>query len=469
MLDQSFSLNNFLNIFFNENRKGTLNNHLFSLEYLAKHKEIKDFLTMRPTMAKDSFEEKIKELNDEKFELLEQHLSNVSTHVNLKSFQFKLSIFEKAGKDIYTFNKDAASFFASKQLQLNISKTFKVKQSNRYEMVKQLKAILGNNFPKFLIRTDIKSFYESIPQDKLLKKIDENQLLNYRSKKLIKSLVWQYEAVKDKLLYKMGQGVPRGIGISAYLSELYMRDIDRRIGQLNDIVYYARYVDDIVMIFVPTSENKLRNYIMEVKTLLLDEGLEIRDGLDGLPSKTFELNFFKTILRFQFDFLGYKFVIENNAFKQLRLSENKIEKYDSRLEKIISNYNYYSKYDEKKARKLMFDRMRFLTGNFHLINSKKNIKAGIYYSNILLADDNVSALADMNHLNNLIKKHVSKLSPYINLSVDVEKLKNYLLNNFSFNSGFFGKRKVKKGIITNDRIFYSFNKTEFVEITSCWK
>jgi len=200
MLDQSFSLNNFLNTFFNENRKGTLNNHLFSREYLAKHKEIKDFLTLKPTISKDSFEEKIKELNDEKFELLEQHLSNVSSHVNSKSFQFKLTIFKKAGKYIYTFNKDAASFFASKQLQLNIAKTFKVKQSNRYEMVKQLKAILGNDFPKFLIRTDIKGFYESIPQDKLLKKIDENQLLNYRSKKLIKSLIWHYEAVKDKLL-----------------------------------------------------------------------------------------------------------------------------------------------------------------------------------------------------------------------------------------------------------------------------
>jgi hypothetical protein len=469
MLDQSFSLKNFLNIFYSENRKGTLNSYLFSKEYLAKHKEIKELLALKSHYEKELFESTLDNLNDEKFELLETHLTNVSDVVNLKSFQFHLTQFDKDGKTIYTFNKDAASFYASKQLQINISRTFKVKQSNRYEIVKQLKALLDNNFPKYLIRTDIKSFYESIPQERLLQKIDENQLLNFKSKKLIKSLIWHYEDIKDKDLYKPGHGVARGIGISAYLTELYMRDVDLHLSQMEDVIYYARYVDDIVIVFVPPSEVKLKNYLAELKTVVEDYGLDVKDGSDGGENKTFELNFFASVLKYNFDFLGYKFVIENSIFKELRMSDNKLAKYNNRLSKTISEYNIYSKYNERIARKLMFKRLRFLTGNFHLINSKKNIKAGIYYSNILLSDNNSTSLKDITILNNLIKKHVSKICPHSELSVNVDKLKKSIIRKFNFGDGFYGKMTIHGGLATTKRTFSSFTKTDFIEITSCWR
>jgi len=469
MLDQSYSLKNFLNIFYAENRKGSLNSYLFSKEYLAKHKEIKELLALKASYEKEEFEETLDTLNDEKFELLENHLSNVSDTINLKSFKFQLSKFEKDGKTIYTFNKDAASFYASKQLQINISRTFKVKQSNRYEIVKQLKAILDNDFPKYLIRTDIKSFYETIPQERLFKKIDENQLLNFKSKKLIESLLWHYEDVKDKAVYRPGHGVPRGIGVSAYLTELYMRDVDLHLSQMDDVIYYARYVDDIVILLVPPSEIKLKDYLFNIKKIIQEYGLDIKDGKDGGENKTFELNFFKPITKYDFDFLGYKLVIENSIFKELRMSDNKLEKYENRLNKIIEEYNSYSKYDEQGARKLMFKRLQFLTGNFHLINSKKNIKAGIYYSNILLSDNNSMSLKDITMLNNLIKKYASKITPHGALSVDVEKLKNTIIRRFNFGNGFYGRAVIREGVRVNNRTFYSFTKTDFIEITSCWR
>ena len=469
MLDQSFSLKNFLNIFYSENRKGSLNGYLFSKEYLAKHKEIKELLALKSLHKKEEFEELLESLNEEKFQLLETHLTNVSETTNLKSFQFQLSNFEKDGKTIYTFNRDAASFYASKQLQTNIAKTFKVKQSNRYEIVKQLKALLSNDFPKYLIRTDIKSFYESIPQSRLLKKIDENQLLSFKSKKLIKSLIWHYEDVKDKALYKPGEGVARGVGISAYLTELYMRDLDLYLNQMEDVVYYARYVDDIVIVFVPPSKVKLKNYLIEIKKTVQEYGLDIKDGSDGGDNKTFQLNFFDPITKYDFDFLGYKFVIQNSVFKELRMSDNKLAKYDNRLSKIVAEYNVYSKYNEQSARKLMFKRFRFLTGNFHLINSKKNIKAGIYYSNILLNDNDSTSLKDITILDNLIKKYVSKICPHSELSIDVKKLKASIIRKFSFSDGFYGKKMTVSGTDVNKRTFYSFTKTDFIEITSCWR
>jgi hypothetical protein len=61
-----------------------------------------------------------------------------------------------------------------KQLQYNVFRTFKVKQANRYQIVKQVKVLLQDKFPKFIIRTDIRSFYENVPQYELLKLIENN-------------------------------------------------------------------------------------------------------------------------------------------------------------------------------------------------------------------------------------------------------------------------------------------------------
>lgn len=436
---------------------------------MAKHKQVKELLALKSSFEKETFEETLDLLNDEKFVLLEEHLSSVASNINLKAFQFNLTTFDKGGKAIYTFNKDAASFYASKQLQINISKTFKVKQSSRHDIIKQLKTLLDNPFPKYVIRTDIKSFYESISQVNLLRKIDENQLLNYKSKKLIKSLIWHYEDVKDKDIYRPGHGVPRGVGVSAYLTELYMRDVDRALMNTEDVIYYARYVDDIIIIFMPPSKVKIKSYLTIIKSILNDHDLEIKDGSDGEVNKTFTLDFFDPIPTYQFDLLGYKFIIENSLFKELKMSDNKVAKYNNRLDKIVAEYNLYSKYNERSARRLMFKRLKFLTGNFHLINSKKNIKSGIFYSNVLLNDSPTSAVNDITHLNNLLKRHISKISLHAGLTVDIVKLKAQIIKKFNFADGFIGKKRIRKGVTTTERTFYSFSKTDFIEITSCWK
>ena len=84
------------------------------------------------------------------------------------------------------------NYFVTKQLQRNIYKTFKVKQACRKVIIEQLKLILDDGFPKIIIRTDIKKFYESIPHKELLQKIEENSLLSFPSKRMIKRVLNQY-------------------------------------------------------------------------------------------------------------------------------------------------------------------------------------------------------------------------------------------------------------------------------------
>lgn len=494
MLDQSYSAENFFKIFHLENRKGTFDRSFLSKEYLDAHEKVKQLFAIRSTINKEQFESTLAKLNEEKQEALRKYLEDISDQCNRNSFQFRLSEISRYDKAVYTIKKDAPSFFAMKQLQYNIARTFKVKQSNRYDIVKQLRIILEDGFPKYVVRVDLKSFYESISQELLLKKVDENQLLNFYSKRLIKSLLFTYEQCKRNTcenaknaflftpknknehiaqileLLNRGimiseynskikdRGVPRGVGVSAYLSELYMRDIDKEIQSLDDLVYYSRYVDDMVLVFIPPSKDKLQDYLSHVKGILIKFDLVLKDGSDGGINKTVILNLFEDNITINFDFLGYKFIIENSRLKELKLSDNKLMKYEERLKLTVEDYNRKSKFSEKAARKILISRIKFLTGNFRLVNNRKRIKSGIYYSNIQLKD-NAGGNTELLHLNNLLKKHLAKLKPYSGLKVDVAKLKKRIIKRYCFNAGFKNR----------SQHFHSFKKKPFSEIVSIWK
>src|SRR5690606_33805227 len=126
--------------------------------------------------------------------------------------------------------------------QKNIKYTYGVKQADRDLIVPQLRSILDNKFPKIILKTDIKSFYETIDRGLLLKKLNENSVLSLTTRKVIARLLESYEEESGAAL-----GVPRGVGVSAYLAELYMQDFDSAIKSLPNLIYYARYVDDIVI------------------------------------------------------------------------------------------------------------------------------------------------------------------------------------------------------------------------------
>lgn len=362
MLDQSFSSINFNLIFLKENRKGNFKKSHFTDEYINKHKEFNDTLQQKVDLKKQNgsltkeelndFALKLDKINTEKEEIRLATFDNLSKKINEKLFQFNIEY--NVTKKVYTLDSDAASFYAIKQLQTNINKTFKVIQADRNYIIKQLYNILSDGFPKVIIKTDIKSFYESIPQVKLFEKINDNTLLSPFSKKLIKKLFHEFESKKDTNIIEPKKGIPRGIGVSAYLSELYMRDVDRDIKSMQDIIYYARYVDDIIVIFSPKTESSKGKYIDEIKKIICDDNLlMIKDGSDGDESKTFEIDLPNNIhIKKSFNFLGYKFEMERPQKEHfnliLEISDNKLERYKKRLKLSVEAYNKDSVYNEKK-------------------------------------------------------------------------------------------------------------------------
>lgn len=498
MLDQSFSSSNFNLIFLKENRKGNIKQRHLNPAYFEKHEEFKAVLNEKVELKNsranrllskdelDSFALRLEEINNAKEEIRNDLFSAYDTIINDEENPFCFEIkYDKQNK-IYTTNKDGVHFFAIKQLQHNLRKTFKVIQADRNRIIKQTYNLISDGFPKVIIRTDIEKFYESIPQDKLFEKIENNTLLSPLSKKMLKRLFFEFERIKDSSIMQPKKGIPRGIGVSAYLSELYMREIDSEIKSMPDLIYYARYVDDIIAIFSPKTKSLTRDYQFEIKKIINTGILEINDNLDGRADKTKNIPLFvdKTKQKNYFEnydltFLGYLFKIEHfpkipKTEIKIELSEKRNLRYKNRLILTIESYNKDSRFNEKIARKLLFDRLKFLSGNYNLNHNKKNISSGIFYSNKML--ELTGSTESMKKLNNELSNAVNNIIFIVATKVNDEaNFRNFIKNKFCFEKGFNEKEKYFYSFKFNLKEQDYYNKkfkrltNKFEVIKSIWK
>jgi Reverse transcriptase (RNA-dependent DNA polymerase) len=460
MLDQSFSIKNYVKIFYDENRKGNYTEGKFFPELKALSTEIstinEELKLLRNSLKKNVITQEdydtqrnLKNVDKnllfkKKQEQLINLLPKITKKIVDKNFRIELVISnDKGGKPIYLIKKKPEYFFAIKQLQKNIKLSFSVRQADRFKILSQVTKVLGDGCPKYILRTDISSFYESIPHDKLKETLDKNLILSQLSKKIIKGLLWEY---KDKT-NSQDIGLPRGVGVSAYLSELYMKDIDSKIKAHPNVTYYARYVDDMIIIFTPNNKNETIDYKNEIKEIIEEK----ESGLTLNNSKTNYFDLRSSNGNYNFEFLGYK--ISGNLKKtELNISLNRDKRYRQRIDTTFEAYNNDSKHDEKKARKMLINRIRFLTFNTHLNNAKNNIVVGAYFSNSLLSDTQGLHGLDQ-YLKSKINNH---LVPYSSVNVDINKLKNRLLQ-FSFVDGFKEKKHTK------------FNANQLNDIFKIWK
>lgn len=471
MLDQSFSAENFYNILIYENRKGNnLEKEFFKREIFDKYslnlkeiniklrKKLSAFLKedskVRNYEVDEEFYKRYKKylwfvkrkIKLEKKEKLLELLEDISANIQKDSFRIELQPIDYKGKTVYIVNKAPETYFTMKQLQYNFRRLYGVKQSNRFEIVNQLKCLLDDKFPKYIIRTDIEGFYESIPNDKILQKLNEDNLLSPRSKIFIKQIIREYES---KAGVRKGKGIPRGIGISAYLAEYYMRKIDREIKELEYITYYARYVDDIIIIFTPKYEDEPIRYFQNVEKIITKQtGLSIHKK----KPKTQEYNLLEKEDKNYDDleFLGYRYEFQNKKKKtkieavKIHLTENKVKKYKDKIKMSFEAYNLDKTNDCNKAYRYLRNRVKFLTGNTRLVNNKNNILVGIRFSNLLITETE-----PLKELDRYLKWYIAR---------NVKKVKHKdKLMQYSFFRGF------------EEKIFYSFTSQQLQKITNVWK
>ena len=142
----------------------------------------------------------------------------------------------------------------------------------------------------FVMRTDVKAFYESIDHHLLLEK-----LAVYITDRFTLNLLWQsmHRCVERGGLFRdITKGIPRGCPLSPLLGAFFLAELDQALEHKD--VFYVRYMDDVLVM----SQHRwgLRRAVKRLNEIL--NGLK----LEKHPDKTFIGRIEKG-----FDFLGYHF------------------------------------------------------------------------------------------------------------------------------------------------------------------
>jgi hypothetical protein len=446
MLDQMFTAENFRRIYDAENRKGLdlASRYFPTLEPLTvavhdKVRNIRGHRALETTMTADVFEATLATLKSElaalkakKSAAVDDLMDEISQKVLKPSFKIVLS--QKTGpkgKPVFCIDAETETFFVIKQLQRNIHRIYGVKQANRHDLVCQLRDMLGSSFPFELVRTDIQSFYESIDRKRLVEKLDRDQLLSPASKKYIKQVLDSYGTLSGA-----ATGIPRGVGISAYLAELYLRPVDKAIRAIPGLVLYCRFVDDIVAVFARAPAGKNLGSFKDLIIAIFGE-----NALNHNLDKTHEFALADSAPK-KFEYLGYRFHLKPESF-EISPSAAKVVKYRARMNAAFTEYWREKPANPKGAFRKLVGRIKFLTGNTRLSNSKSRAATGIYYNNSIATDLSSFAILDKR-----LKTRIMELKR-TSLQKQLKKLK--------FTTGF------------EQRRYHNFSTRELQMIVKAWK
>lgn len=312
--------------------------------------------------------------------LLTQAIASASvgfapTHQPLLSFPLK-------GKTVYMVGATPDELVVRK-LRLNLKVCSSSLLESRTQIVRCLSLLLEEGVPYRVYRLDIRSFFESFDAAHVLKSISDVRRLSPKSKGLIASLLARHSDMG-------GTGIPRGLAISSTLSELLMNDFDARVQRASDTFFFARYVDDIIVV---TSARETASEFLSKMRSWLPPGLEFNSTKMTIADTGGRLQkvdspVSQVLLRF--DYLGYGFTVRNplksetKNFKdgdlarevEIDIATKKLKKIKTRLVRSFLDFSKTSDWP------LLKDRVAYLTQNFSVYNPKAGGKkiAGIFYS-----------------------------------------------------------------------------------------
>ena len=317
-----------------------------------------------------------------------------------------------------------------RKIHKNIKRIYSVQQADRNNIVKQIKLLLKENVDMRIVRLDVRHFYESIDRQRILTKLIDDARLSYQTLSLLQCLF-------SNPIVASETGLPRGLGVSAVLSELYMKYFDLEFKKIEGVYYYARFVDDIIVFCSSETSKEL------AWKYAGDELAKI--GLQLNKEKSYGLN--PNAPEKEFTYLGYTFRKTGNHLS-VTIAQKKLNVIKTRLTRSFVRYSKDRDYEILKLR------IKFLTGNFTLYNPHTllPIKVGIYF-NYKMATD-VSALDEIDaYYQRLLHCRRGKLGMAIALS----KTHMKDLEKYSFRFGFI------------NHVNHHFTTDQMVRIANCWK
>lgn len=202
------------------------------------------------------------------------------------------------------------------------------------------------------------------------------------------------------------------------------------------MVIYCRFVDDIVAVFArPPAGKNLGSFKDRIITIFGD------NGLTHNAAKTSEFDLAATNPT-NFEYLGYNFCRNGSQF-EIGPSAAKVDKYRARMNAAFDAYWQMRPISPRGAYRELVGRLKFLTGNTRLSNSKSRAATGIYYNNSIATD-----LSSFDQLDKELKALIDALKSS-SLQKQLKKLK--------FSTGFVQRR------------YHNFSTRELQTIVRAWK
>lgn len=190
---------------------------------------------------------------------------------------------------------------------------------------------LGSN--EYIVKTDISSFYDSIPHDKIKRKLlgDGNNKISSKINSLNNNAKQNYLKCIDSLfklteiIVEKKEGLPQGPAYARYFAELYLIDIDEKFETKianGEVLIYQRYVDDIF--FVARDKSSATKIFEELKSdlenlsLIVNEEKTVISSLSGFIT---EFNEYKSQSKYSIDQIDKRFSQTTDKQKELAIEE----------------------------------------------------------------------------------------------------------------------------------------------------
>jgi retron-type reverse transcriptase len=200
----------------------------------------------------------------------------------------------------------------------------------------ELKAVADTTW---ICSTDIKTFYDSIQRDRLLKVLAK-AITCAEALCMIRHALWTPTVPKNTHRskhadYQLKVGIPQGLAISNILASIYLKDVDEPMRKSG--VTYFRYVDDVLMY---GAEPQVIKAFRSLQARLRARGLALHSTSSGKSQIK--------PLSHRFDYLGYRI-----EWPAVTVRDSTIERF---LHSIASKF---SDYLHNSARRL--ERRKYLT------------------------------------------------------------------------------------------------------------
>ena len=265
--------------------------------------------------------------------ILDSKIKELQENVTKDNFDFSLNkyrIFD--GRLITQYNELSTESIILLHLKYQLRRAFNIQFPNRNKMIDELfnQIRICSSLSDFtIVKFDLKKYFYSISTEYIYDSYIKNSSMIREDKDLLHNLC------------QNNKYCVAGVPVFNYFVELASQDLDLKIQSLMSkfgLVFYKRYVDDGIIIFNQCISKK------RVRQLLNTSIEAIFNNKQSFNKVGINENKFKVINRrylnedrAYFSFLGYEFYIDENYRIEIGITNNKRQKYQEKINKLIRN------------------------------------------------------------------------------------------------------------------------------------